>query len=166
MKSLIKCWRLKCNIGKSIKMKLAVFFVLACLSVCCVNSVTVNTWGRITNRTLGTKNVTVASSIFTVKNYTLTFPEVSCVEQKCVIYKWLVEINWLKINCLFCFGLSFFVFQYVNYNQIHGITHIDYKSHPTSVRFLKGGIGQLNVTLQILSQRGHGINSTFIFYTL
>ncbi|XP_055306310.1 uncharacterized protein LOC129570645 [Sitodiplosis mosellana] len=50
-------------------------------------------------------------------------------------------------------------------NTIFGIQHFDFQSHPVSVRFLKGGIGQRNVTLQIDSQRGHGINSIFIFYT-
>ncbi|XP_031637180.1 uncharacterized protein LOC116349744 [Contarinia nasturtii] len=49
---------------------------------------------------------------------------------------------------------------------IHGIKQMDYKSYPSTTTFLKGGIGQRNVTIKLTSQRGHGLNSTFIFYTL
>lgn len=48
--------------------------------------------------------------------------------------------------------------------SIAGIKHIDYKSHPVSVKILNGGIGYHTATIEITSQRGHGINSTFIFY--
>lgn len=47
---------------------------------------------------------------------------------------------------------------------ILGIKHIDFKSHPVNVTFVKGGVGFNNVTVNIESQRGHGINSTFYFY--
>ncbi|XP_055306309.1 uncharacterized protein LOC129570644 [Sitodiplosis mosellana] len=113
-------------------MKFAVFVILACLSVALVNTANppkITTWGQVTSRTLGTKNVVATSSILQIKTFKFTFPEGQGT------------------------------------NTIFGIQHFDFKSHPVSVRFLKGGIGQRNVTLQIDSQRGHGINSTFIFYT-
>lgn len=47
---------------------------------------------------------------------------------------------------------------------IAGIKHSDFKSHPVSVLFISGGIGYRNVTIQITSQKGHGINSRFTFY--
>ncbi|XP_031636684.1 uncharacterized protein LOC116349416 [Contarinia nasturtii] len=47
---------------------------------------------------------------------------------------------------------------------IAGIRHLDKKSHPVQIRFLKGGIGYNNVSIEITSQRGHGINSEFTFY--
>lgn len=49
-------------------------------------------------------------------------------------------------------------------HPIVGIQHLDYEVRPSSVRFLKGGIGQQNVTLFVQSQRDFGINSTFVFY--
>lgn len=47
---------------------------------------------------------------------------------------------------------------------IAGIRHIDFKSHPIEVQFKEGGIGYHTTTIQLTSQKGHGINSTFIFY--
>lgn len=61
-------------------MKFAVFVLLACLSVAFVSTANppkITTWGQITTRTLGTKNVVVASSFLQVKTYKFTFPEVS-----------------------------------------------------------------------------------------
>ncbi|XP_055306321.1 uncharacterized protein LOC129570654 [Sitodiplosis mosellana] len=48
---------------------------------------------------------------------------------------------------------------------ILGIKHVDYKSHPVTVHFLKGGIGDTSVTILVESQRGHGIKSEFVFFT-
>lgn len=73
---------LKSNVEKSFKMKFEVLLVLACVSVCCVNSATNYTWGRVTNRTLGTKNIVIPSTIFQVKNYTFTYPGVSWIKFK------------------------------------------------------------------------------------
>lgn len=47
---------------------------------------------------------------------------------------------------------------------VGGIKHIDYKQHPVKAIFSNGGIGKNNVTVYLESQKGHGINSTFIFY--
>lgn len=48
--------------------------------------------------------------------------------------------------------------------QIWGIQHLDYKSHPVKIIFEKGSFGDRTMSLKIESQRGHGINSTFIFF--
>ncbi|XP_055306312.1 uncharacterized protein LOC129570646 [Sitodiplosis mosellana] len=110
-------------------MKFAVFVILACLSVCYINAVNpkIQTWGQITSRTLGTKNIVIPSSPYQSKNFTFYYPE----------------------------GQSTY--------PIYGIQHFDFTLNST-VRFLKGGIGQRNVTLFVESQRGQPINSTFIFY--
>lgn len=42
---------------------------------------------------------------------------------------------------------------------------MDNQSHPVDVKFLSGGIGEREVTINIVSQLGHGIQSTFVFYT-
>lgn len=41
---------------------------------------------------------------------------------------------------------------------------VDHKSHPVKVNLL-GKLPAKNITIQIISQRGHGINSTFTFYS-
>lgn len=50
-------------------------------------------------------------------------------------------------------------------SQIIGIKHTDYKSHPVKVTLQAFVIGDPKVTIQIESQRNHGINSEFTFYT-
>lgn len=60
-------------------MKFAVFAIVLCLSVCCLDAKgppRVTTWGQVSTRTLGTKNVIVASSMLQVKKYILSYPEV------------------------------------------------------------------------------------------
>ena len=47
---------------------------------------------------------------------------------------------------------------------IAGIKHIDYKQHPVKVDILSGGVGFHTVTIEVTSQKGHGINSQFVFY--
>lgn len=151
------------------KMKFVVCAVLLLLSVCIVTSVNVSTWGRISNRTMGTTRVEVRGTRFQVKNYTLTYPQVN----------WVVQLDSTYYNCFKCTDTfdrraSKFLIKtnILNLSQgnsrlpIVGIQHLDYEFRPTSVRFLKGGIGQQNVTLFIQSQRDFGINSTFVFYTL
>lgn len=69
----------------------------------------------------------------------------------------LVLKFWSGVNEI-CF------FQYKSYQPIRGIKHLDYKSHPSNVKFLKGAIGSFNVSLEVTSQSGHGIQSSFIFY--
>lgn len=65
-----------------------------------------------------------------------------------------------EINCFW------FQFQQPSSFPIVGIRHMDYKSHPVKVDIINGGIGQRAISLHLKSQRGHGINSTFIFYTI
>lgn len=45
-----------------------------------------------------------------------------------------------------------------------GIEHIDQRKHPSSFNVKKGGVGQQSVEIEVESQRGQGINSTFRFY--
>lgn len=58
-----------------------------------------------------------------------------------------------------------FKFQQPSPMRIVGIKHMDHKSHPIRVKIVGGGIGQNAVKLKLKSQRGHGIQSTLIFYT-
>lgn len=79
-----------------------------------------------------------------------------------------------KTSCysfkIFHFSFESFLINILIFEQgsptftIDGIQHLDYKSHPVSVT-LKGNIGDRSITLEIESQRSHGINSTFIFFT-
>lgn len=169
-------------------MKFVVFVFLSCLAVCFA-SVKVTNWGNVNARTMGTENVLVSSSFMQVKTHTFTYPKVSW-------FFWFYKISFLYWNHFsevkrenienfvsFCYillltifvtlskkpfikMLNFLFFQGQSAYAIYGIKHMDYKSHPVSVRFLKGDIGSRNITIQIESQRNHGINSTFIFYTL
>lgn len=55
----------------------------------------------------------------------------------------------------------------LNYSSplpVWGIKHLDYKSHPVKVNFVKGSLGERVWNIIIESQRNHGINSTFVFY--
>lgn len=141
------------------KMKFIIFAVVLCLTAYQIFAakpkVTVSTWGRITNRVLDTKRVTESSIPLMVKTNTLKFPEVRRNDYKKLISTFR---HWQKLFFLL-------IWQKTSVYQIIGIQHLDYKSHPVSLKFLKGGVGHYNVTLQIVSQRGHGINSTIIFYT-
>ncbi|KAG4066514.1 hypothetical protein HA402_007150 [Bradysia odoriphaga] len=47
---------------------------------------------------------------------------------------------------------------------IIGIKHIDWSQHPVQTEITDGGIGRNYVTIEITSQAGHGIESSFIFY--
>ncbi|XP_031637130.1 uncharacterized protein LOC116349715 [Contarinia nasturtii] len=110
-----------------ITMKFAIFLVLAYFSCCYAINETV--WGVETQNLLGNKKVEISSSIFQVKEYTFTFPDMP------------------------------------GKFPIYGIKHVDYKSHPVTVKFLKGGLGDYFVTIHIQSQRSHGIKSEFVFFT-
>lgn len=51
---------------------------------------------------------------------------------------------------------------------IEGILHIDYASNPSSasiVTFLKGGIAESSVTINVLAPPGNHIDSKFSFFT-
>ncbi|XP_055318193.1 uncharacterized protein LOC129576716 [Sitodiplosis mosellana] len=49
---------------------------------------------------------------------------------------------------------------------IRGIVHIDNKQpgHGPSLRFINGGYGHPFVILELISKRGHGIQSTILIY--
>lgn len=49
-------------------------------------------------------------------------------------------------------------------NVIKGIRHVDYKSHPIKTEIISGGVNHREVKIYLQSQKGHGINSTFVFY--
>lgn len=155
-------------------MKFVVVAVLLCLSVCIVSSLKVNTFGRITNRTMGTRRIDVRATRYQTKNYTLTFPEVICFFFTFTYFWWSsspenqdVTVKLQNTNNNFKWAkLIIFFSQGRSPHPIVGIQYLDYEVRPSSVRFLKGGLGQQNVTLFVQSQRDFGINSTFVFYTL
>lgn len=68
-------------------------------------------------------------------------------------------LNWINT-----FDGFFDLFQGESTSRIVGIKHIDLKSHPVSVAFVHGGIGENAVIIFIKSQFNHGINSIFTFY--
>lgn len=49
---------------------------------------------------------------------------------------------------------------------IVGIKHQYYEITPVNITFISGGVGHMNATINIESQKDHGINSTFTFYTV
>lgn len=62
------------------------------------------------------------------------------------------------------YNFFFFIIKNPSNLTILGIKHFDYKSHPVNVEFGYGGIGYNYAEIKVTSQRGHGINSLFIFY--
>lgn len=152
-------------------MKFAVFIVVACLSVCCINAAnpTITTWIQVNSTTEITKNIVVPSSFLRVKSYTFSYPDVSTTFFQLFEMKLIFCVqDFLHISDDFCNTLTIsFLYSVQAYsrNKIKGIEHKDFTSNPATVRFLIGGVGHNNVTLEIESQRGYGINSTFTFYT-
>lgn len=141
-------------------MKFVGVFILVCLAVCCVNSATVTTWGNTNLREMGrhrefalpNTNQFYHGNQFQIRNF--TYPRVR---------------NFRSINTELSLTFLSFLSQNMNYYQprqrIAGIKHIDHSSRPVKVDFKNSTvIGSYNVTIQLTSQRGHGINSTFIFY--
>lgn len=57
-------------------MKFAVFFALAALGVCYVDSLKETKWGNTFNRTMGVERVVVNASMYQSQNRTFTFPKV------------------------------------------------------------------------------------------
>lgn len=49
---------------------------------------------------------------------------------------------------------------------IVGIRHVDFEPNPSKVQFSSGKIGDEQITLDLRSHRGAGINSKFTFYTI
>lgn len=137
-----------------IEMRIALFVVLSCVCICFVHCVTITNWGNVHTRSIGAERVVEKSSWLRVKTHTFSYPKVDFDSFSFEIY---------SIKNL---SRSFFPFlQHNSSAPIIGITHMDFKQHPVSVKFVKGFIGDRNITIQIDSQRGHGINSTFIFFT-
>lgn len=67
-------------------MKFILFAILLCLSVCYLNAkdpmkISLVS-GRVTDRILGMKNITVSLSFFHSQNYTFTYPEVCSNKKK------------------------------------------------------------------------------------
>lgn len=133
------------------KMKFILFAVLLCLSVCYLNAkdpmkISLVS-GRVTDRILGTKNITVSLSFFHSQNYTFTYPKVGS--------------NKKKENSKRCFdwhSLSETIAIRYSGNSAHGL-QID-------ASFGENFKWRRNVTIHIESQQFHGIDSKFIFYTL
>lgn len=63
----------------------------------------------------------------------------------------------------FGYLIQFFLQQEIPY-ILAGIQHIDHEERPSNLHVLKGGVGQSFVDIKLESQRGKGINSTFLFY--
>lgn len=140
-------------------MKFSLLLIILCL--CAYASCHQETlWGNTdwNVRELGTETIVVTSSWFEVKQHNFTFPRVSIGS---------IYFNWVQFrgnNCNQKLNYSMNHLQNGGTVQISGIKHVDYKSHPVNVRFINGGLGFLSVSIEITSQRGHGINSTFTFY--
>lgn len=146
--------------------------VLSCLCICLAKDdhLAVKIWGRVNGRELATENIIVDSYIMKKQIKTITFPRVSYIK----IEDWIIKLeNLLKFDSKkYLFSIKAHIFIFLNsiqdgpgYYPITGIKHIDHKEHNVEVSFVKGDIGHRSIELRIKSQRGHGINSTFIFYT-
>lgn len=133
-------------------MKLISLIVLSCLCICFANAAKITTWGNVNGRQLDTKNVALGSIPLTVITFTFTYPHVIYLQFEQSVFFW-------NFHDIYSF------FKGIGSVPIHGIKHIDYKQNPVEVHFIKGDIGDRNVTIKLKSQRGHGINSSFTFYT-
>lgn len=136
-------------------MKSSVFLLLACFCVCSVISVNEQSWGNVNARQIGYERVIEKSTILLVQTRKVNFPPVR------FIIKLFFDCN-SKTLLNHCFIRIFL--QHPLVNPILGIKHIDYKSHPIKISIVSGGVNFKYVTLLLESQRGHGINSTLIFY--
>lgn len=141
-------------------MKITVFVVLSCLCICYVHAVSITNWGNVHGRSAGTEKVFVKSSSKRIKTHTFTYPRVNGM----TVFQPSNQMPFFSLNSL---KLTI-IFHWPQNNSsapIVGIKHLDNKSHPANVAFVKGFIGSRNVTIRIDSQLGHGIDSTFVFYT-
>lgn len=146
-------------------MKFAVVAILSCLCIFSTGLQTDTIWGNVNHnvRQIGTETIKVPSTIWKVKTHTFSFPRVRRSHSFQVDS---IEINILTISLTFPkFQCEMNIFSQIPLTvPIAGIRHIDYKSNPIQVEFIKGGVGYFETTLLLTSQKGHGINSTFIFY--
>lgn len=143
-------------------MKLIVAVLL--LSLVCIHysdSVKVTTWGNVNLKFLGIKFVHEDSSWLRKKQLTFTFPVVCII----MFFFFFLFSNQCKMCVNYLKIIFYFQYPYPTNQIIYGIKHIDFKQHPINVTFLDGNIGSRTVTIHCESQRGHGINSTFVFYT-
>lgn len=143
-------------------MKIAAFFILLCACICVVHNIPVNGNNERATHVLGHERATrllgiaiivKKSSFRTIKNVTFTFAPVNYWQKSNKIHKFLYLL------------FSPYNVQPQSYQRIYGIKIYDLKSHPSNATIVNGGIGLSNVTFRILSQKGHGINSMFLFYT-
>lgn len=141
--------------------KFVLIAVLLCLSICLGREENedkkLTTWGKVTSCVLATRRVRLGGTRSQVTNHTFNYPEVS--------QNILLILNWIfceKIKNLIVF---YFGQGRQSQYQIVGIEHFDHEFRPVNATIVKGGIGHRSVSIEIQTQEGCGINSTFVFYT-
>lgn len=143
------------------KMKFAAILVLLCICICNVHPLS-TTWGDVSGKVLDKESVRINSTPDEVKTATVTYPVSVCVLKQQIPF----QFEWDKTNETNVHMSS--LFQNENSSKqdvtIKGIKVYDYKSNPTTATIVSGGVGSNSVTINIESQKGHGIKSVLVFY--
>lgn len=143
---------------------------LLCLSICLGSKENedkkLTTWGKVTSCVLATRRVLVVGTWSKVTNHTLNYPEVS---QNTISQNISLKFH-SHFNQIFCEKIINSIVFYFGQGrqsqyQIVGIEHFDHEFRPVNATIVKGGIGHRSVSIEIQTQAGCGINSTFVFYT-
>lgn len=133
-----------------------IFAVIACAFVSYTIAQQHTTWGAVTNFQLGNETIIVSSSFGRVQNRNFTFSFVSSNNILIQENQWGGQYVVNK-----CFN-SFYFIQKIQNQPIRGFRHTDWKrqSDRARVRIIGGGIGSRNITINLVSKRNHGLNST------
>lgn len=131
-------------------MKFAVLFALVCISY--ANSESVMDLGNTKGRAINIEYVVADRQMFKIQNRTVTIPRVRNIFQ--------FRMKKQKIKNIFIFAFPKTTWPL----EIVGIRHINNEPMPVEAKIIGGGIGHKSVTINLISIRGQGINSTFLFY--
>lgn len=132
----------------------AIIFVLSCLAL--VSAVEEKKWGLTYGRILGKETVSAPAIASEYQIRAFAYPTVSV--HLLLIFR---KNEKYIIDCFFSLNLKQVP---LKKDPIIGIKHINHSDRPVSVEFVHGGLNRKDVAVLIKSQKGHGINSEFIFY--
>lgn len=142
------------------KMKFALTLAVLAIAVSCNIAQNITTWGDVhSSRLVNTQRVVAPFQVFRVQNRTATYNTVSL--SLSLSFQNLHDCGLWNVNT--SRNLINNHFQTAGI-LIRGIMHIDFQTTFSRPRISAGGIGFRTASVNIVSQRSFGINSTVRFY--